>query len=496
MKNKSIPNKRHKKIIIILLIVITTPLLTANAMKQTIPNIQQITKRLKKLQNIDTNQTIREKLTLTRQGLKIEPNNPILLYQQALVFFNINRYQLSFNITKKLINQTNKNDPEYSKYLKLYKLAKYNLEKTKQTNIALTASLNKNPQDTETRLKLIKNEIMLNDYKKALSITKQGLTINPNNEDLLYQQTIIHLDLEQYAQAKKIQKKLSATKSGKKKAEFFSAIIESGLQKKSHDTQTATLTQTKKTHTTFVTPYIPQTTDEKNNFITLESYPSHVDDLNQLWFYNYLTYGHKTNFATYLLGIDHAYRENKNAFKYRAEMYPRISKNVYLHLLYAHANTDLFAHHDALLRSHFLLPHRWEITIGGRYYRITDKNLWSYSIWASKFIKKHWIALQPNFYKSKYTGTSIYLTGIYRYYFEEPNYFFSLSVGKGKTPDLLNLDAQGLEIIRAWHVFASCQKPVSKTIFILFGGGYTKEKYPSGSIRRKISALIGIKKVF
>jgi YaiO family outer membrane protein len=458
------------------------------------PNVQQVILQLKQQPIANTRKAVvRKKLDLIKKGLKIDPNNSELLYQQALIFTDIERYQLALNITDKLLQQDSTN----AKYLKLQKVIKRQLAKIKRTNVELTEALKKNPQDIQTRLMLIKNEITLHNYKKALATTKEGLKIHPNNKDLLYQQMLIYIDMERYRQAKKVLTKLSRTQLGMEKAKALTAMVERGAQKESRRKPTPLekrapfLAIDRTGGVSLLSPVSPE-----KNFITFESYPTRVQDLNQTWFYNYLTYGHKTNFATYLLGVDHIYRDGRNGFRYRAEMYPKISKNVYLHLGYAYGNTTLWARHYALFRAHFLLPSRFELVLGGRYYRIVREDLWSYSIWLSKFFGKHWFAVRPDFYSSSNTNTVVYVTGIYRYYFDEPNHYISLSVGGGKTPDLLDLDASGFVIIHAWHAFVSYQAPLTKTFFLIVGGGFTREQFPTGLVRRKASGLIGFKKLF
>jgi YaiO family outer membrane protein len=462
-------------------------------------NVQQIILQLKQQPTANTRKAvIKKKLDLIKKGLAIDPNNSELLYQQALIFTDIERYQLALNITDKLLQQDSTN----TKYLKLQKVIERQLAKIKQTNVKLSEILKQNPQDIQTRLMLIENEIILHNYKKALAITKEGLKLYPNSEDLLYQQMLIYIDMEQYRQAKKSLTKLSKTKSGMEKAQPLTAMVKREAQKMERrkpkhakpiplKKRAPSLTIGRSGRVSSLSAVSPE-----KNFITFESYPTKVKDLNQTWFYNYLTYGHKTNFATYLLGVDHVHRGSQNGFRYRAEMYPKISKNVYFHLAYAYANTTLLARHYGLFRAHFLLPDRVEFILGGRYYRIVNQDLWSCSIWASKFFGKHWFALRPDFYSSSSTNVVAYITGIYRYYFNEPNHYISLSVGGGRTPDLLDLDATGFVIIHAWHAFVSYQAPVTKTFFLMVGGGFAREKFPTGLVRRKVSGLIGFKKLF
>jgi len=457
-----------------------------NVAKKT-SNIQQITLQLKQLPTANTKRLIiRKKLVLISQGLKIDPNNPELLYQQASIFYDIEKYQIASNIANKLVQQDRTN----TKYRKLQKLIKRQLAKAKRTNAKLTKALKKNPQDIQTRLMLIENEIILHNHKKALAVAKAGLKIHPNNEDLLYKQMLTHLDVEQYQQAKKSLIKLSKTKSGTEKAKPFATAIERGAQKEPPKAVAITDRPAVKLATK------PAITAPEKNFIALESYPTKVKDLNQTWLYNYLTYGHKTDFATYILGVDHIYRDHKNGFRYKAEMYPKINKNIYFHLAYGYANSTFFPRHYALFRSHFLLPKRCKLTLSGRYFKIVNENLWSYSVWLSKFFGNNWFSLRPTFYSAKTIRTSIYMIGIYRYYFNEPHHYISLHVGQGETPDLMDLSAEGFVLIRAWHAFVSYQVPVTKTFFLNIGGGFAREKYPTSLVRRKISALIGFKKLF
>ncbi len=470
-------------------------------------SLQQVILQLEQQPTGNINKAIiKKKLSLINQGLKIDANNVELLYQKALIFADIERYKLGLNIVNKLLQQDSTN----KKYLKLQKVLKQQLVKSEQVNLKLTENLKKNPQDLPTRLKLIESEITLHNYKNALKRAKTGLKLHPNNEALLYKQMLIYIDMEQYQQAKKSLTQLSKTKPGEAKAEPLATMINREAKKEAQKKPKPIIKPAKviapekpAQPTTpvviydrpFGTSAIAITGPEKN-FISFEGYPTSVRDLRQTWFYNYLSYGHKTDNVTYMLGVDHIYRDGDNGFRYRAELYPKLNKYLYFHFVYAYSNSFLFPKHYGLFRTYILLPQRFELSFGGRYYRITDNNLWAYSVWLSKFFGHNWFAIRPVLYSSDTTDTVLYLTGVYRYYFAEPNHYIALSAGRGETPDLLDLDASGFEIIHAWHAFASYQQPITKTFFVSVGAGYAREKFPKGLVRPKWSALVGFKKLF
>lgn len=241
---------------------------------------------------------------------------------------------------------------------------------------------------------------------------------------------------------------------------------------------------------------------EKKNFISIEEYPYSVNDADRntyFWNDSGLTFGHKTDFGTFLLGIEHRYRANSapdiNGTRYRVEAYPIINKKLSFHLAYAYSNASVYPLHDALASAHVYLPSYLELSAGAHYYDIYGKPLWAYTPGLSKYYGKHWFSFQPVLDITRYSF-GLYYAGTYRYYIEEPNHYFALSGGGGKLIDLFDVTDTRLKLYKAWHVFSSYQFPLQKNVFTGLGAGFIKENYPSGLVRRKLMGLLSLKVFF
>ncbi len=446
--------------------------------------------------------SLKETLTNLKKELAIHPNDPALLYQKAVVYMNINRYKIALDTIKQLRHRDSSNND----YLKLESKLNQLIASTKKKLIALNKLLKQQPKSNLLRMQVIELQLSLGNYKNALSEIKIGLAYDPKQTDLLYQQLLIYIDIGNYKAAQKTFDILSTLTNDIPDQENLKILIAANNKSIKKQPSSAIASSEKpplKRNTELeLLPTrqhnFPESDLTDQNMISLNTLPVMVKDRNlkQTWFYNNIFYGRKEKKIDYFVGANQSIRGNQNGYQFYAELYPKINRYLYFHLNYNYSKSTLYPRHFAGIMANLSLPQEVLVSLGAKYRDIVGKDLWAYDIWFSKFFGQHWFAVKPTVFTSKTSPTVAYLVGTYRYYFSLPNHYLALSAGYGSTPDLLDLNAQGFVIIKAWNIFGSYQFPVTKRLFASLGTGYMHEIFPSGLMRKKVMLFASITKYF
>jgi YaiO family outer membrane protein len=232
------------------------------------------------------------------------------------------------------------------------------------------------------------------------------------------------------------------------------------------------------------------------NLLQVETYPAFASDRDHPWFYNNYTYGRLTDYGDYFISANQAMRNGLTGYQYVLSAYPKINKHFYAFAEYAYSSSSLYPQDKAGLRAHWLLSKDSELATGGQYYLIQSNELWSYTVWLSKTMGKNEFSLRPLFYYSEQSKNILYMSVKYTYHLDEEKNYFVFSYGIGKTPDLLDLNANGFVIVNQSDYFGTYHFNIKNKAHLYFGAGYVRQAYPTGLVRKIPTLLYGLQAYF
>ncbi|WP_207435790.1 YaiO family outer membrane beta-barrel protein [Sabulibacter ruber] len=145
-------------------------------------------------------------------------------------------------------------------------------------------------------------------------------------------------------------------------------------------------------------------------------------------------YGRKTKAGAFTGRVSYASRYARNGFQFEAEAYPRISKTFYAYTNIGFSpDLPVFPKFRAGFSLYANLPRAWEAEGGFRYLNFSSST-WVYTLSAGKYYRNFWFNartyLTP---RNSSVSQSCALTA--RYYLKGADDFFSLSLGRGVSPD-------------------------------------------------------------
>jgi len=130
---------------------------------------------------------------------------------------------------------------------------------------------------------------------------------------------------------------------------------------------------------------------------------------------------------------------NSPGIQFEAEAYPKITSTAYLYAAYAYSPDSIFPRNRAGLEWFQKLPHRWEVSLGGRYMQFagdTNNVGGFFTLTASTgfYFRNFWLSFRP-YYTFLYKGVSQSYNLEFRTYFKSADQYISVLAGYGNSVD-------------------------------------------------------------
>lgn len=139
--------------------------------------------------------------------------------------------------------------------------------------------------------------------------------------------------------------------------------------------------------------------------------------------------------------VNHASRLGKTAIQPEIEMYPRLGRNIYGYLNAGFSDGSLFSRQRYGAEIFASLPKCFEASAGLRHLSFgPDSKVTIYTGSVGYYTGNYWLSLRP-YITPNDAVTSISASATLRRYFSNPEHYFSLRIGAGFSPELLNTQA-------------------------------------------------------
>lgn len=235
----------------------------------------------------------------------------------------------------------------------------------------------------------------------------------------------------------------------------------------------------------------PMKTSNFPNKIGFSQEEDYVSDLKTYWSYSSLSYYRETQHGIFGARFNRATRYATGGVQYQLEAYPQLNENTNLALIgaYSHSSQLVYPNYQYLVEPYFNLSRGFEASIGERYTRSFNTNIYTYTASFGKNIGNYFIYVRPYYYDSQ--DANFFEVGIKRYF--ENNSFISLKLGTGKVPDIGDLPPFNQIIVyRASTINVDGEYRLCKRVGIRGSIGYARQKYAGGNIRDITSGAINL----
>ncbi len=319
----------------------------------------------------------------------------------------------------------------------------------------LTDVLIKNPSSLEALSALIDLEIWSGNLTPALNYVNLALAINPLSEDALIKKMKILTDLHQYEQASK--------------------TIESILRINPKNVDAFIFAEKIKDLTRF-------------NSISFSTDYEHFNKVLEPWRSSSISYSRRMSLGSVIGRFNTANRFSKTGTQGEMDVYYHFTSFFYSYFNYGYSSSDIFPGYRLGLSLFFSLPLGYEIDAGTRYLKfpLSKANIYTFAV--GKYYSNYWFSFRTFIIPKPNNITSSSYTLLTRYYLSNPDNYFTLSLGMGKSPDERNLMTNP-ELLKSIKVGLDFQYRISKYFTLTLTTGYTKEEYLPQSYRDRI--LIG-----
>lgn len=229
------------------------------------------------------------------------------------------------------------------------------------------------------------------------------------------------------------------------------------------------------------------------NNIGISQEEDYVSDLKQYWSYSSLYYYRKTIHGIFGARVNYANRYSMGGEQYQLEAYPKISPNVYAALSVGLSNTSqqVFPKYQYSVEPYFNLPKGYEASIGQRFIRSYDVNIYTYTGSIGKNVGNYFVWLRPYHYTPK--SVDFFEAGIKRYFEGLDDTFVSFKVGTGKIPDIGDIPPLNQITILSANTFSiDGQFHATRCMLVRLGVGYARQVYQSGNVREITNGSINL----
>lgn len=230
---------------------------------------------------------------------------------------------------------------------------------------------------------------------------------------------------------------------------------------------------------------------KKNNELSVGYNQAYVSDLDSYWYYSSLRYSHSTNNGTYSAFLNSAKRYGKTGFQYKIEAFPQFTKNIraQFNFAYSGSSQQVFPKYQYIIEPYLFLPHNFEISLGHRYLRSLEVNIYTYTGSLGYYFGSYYLWFRPYHYTPK--STNFYECGIGKSFYNDA--YLSLKLASGKIPDIADLPPLNqIIILRTNLIGISGKVPLTKNVLVQAGANYMKNQFNTGKTRRVTDGSIAL----
>lgn len=165
-----------------------------------------------------------------------------------------------------------------------------------------------------------------------------------------------------------------------------------------------------------------------------ESFSAYFSPAN----YAFVQASRATPFGAVVARVNYANRFGSQAFQPEIDLYPRLFRGVYAYLNAGFSNGSLFPEQRYAGEIFASLPLSLEASAGLRYLSFSpESKITIYTGSIGYYTGNYWISLRP-YITPDSASTSVSASATVRRYFSNPEHYFSLRIGAGYSPELLN----------------------------------------------------------
>lgn len=200
----------------------------------------------------------------------------------------------------------------------------------------------------------------------------------------------------------------------------------------------------------------------------------------------YLDYSFKIGEDRIIFRANAAHRFGLNGVQLESDFYKVLNNKCYMYFNYGYSfNNVIFPQHRAGYEFYFPIK-KLESSLGVRYMRFPQKDVFIGTGTLSKYFGKNSIAFRP-FYIYQDIGNSFALIGNYRRYSGKPLSYWGLELGYGNSPDDRFALTQTNQFLRfsAYKVKLEKNFVLGKTNELRIGASYADEEYLKGIFRNR-----------
>lgn len=177
---------------------------------------------------------------------------------------------------------------------------------------------------------------------------------------------------------------------------------------------------------------------------------------------------HATGIGAVVGRVNYASRLGKRAIQPEIEMYPKLGRNIYGYLNAGFSDGTLFSRQRYGAEIFASFPKGFEASAGLRHLSFgTDSKVTIYTGSVGYYTGNYWLSLRP-YITPNDAATSVSASATLRRYFSNPEHYFSLRIGAGFSPELLNtqatsgLDTKDFYSLKSQSVAIGYQYPLSR----------------------------------
>jgi YaiO family outer membrane protein len=200
----------------------------------------------------------------------------------------------------------------------------------------------------------------------------------------------------------------------------------------------------------------------------------------------YFEYSRKFKGFSATARINYADRFGKTGAQAEIDMYTKLGSRWYLYLNYGYGfEKSLFPEHRAGAEVYFPLFRVLDASIGGRFLKFENSQLFIATASLSRYTKRSWYGLR-SFISFKESGTSVSLIGSYRLYSQNRFNYWGVELSYGTSPDdrvefLPNLENRMI----SYKIKTDAEFLITKSTFLNLAFGYNYEEYFTEKFRNR-----------
>lgn len=299
---------------------------------------------------------------------------------------------------------------------------------------------------------LIKQSLIHKKIKDTLTLLDNEIKKDPTNTSLLYKKASIYADQGQWKNALNVLNQIALLQPTHAQANKLRKIVEEKKQAEPH------------------------------NELGFDVDEAYVSDLTSYWNYSSVHYYRLMDAGKFGGHFNYAHRYGTTGKQFQLEAYPKITNNVYATLSFKYANTTqiLFPNLQYTIEGYVDTTNGFEFSLGQsgeKFIRFNNQKIFDYTGTVGKYIGNSFVWFRPHHYTPK--NTEFYEVGIRKYFSDADNYI-SFIIGAGKLPDIGDLPPlDQMIVINQKGIGFNGQFSLTKTVFLKYGAGYIKQRFPS-----------------